>query len=244
MELPRAAAEVIGEDPLEPFVLTVDAGGNYYLQDEPDEPASEERVRAQAAAVLRRAGGHAVSGARRRRGLVCRCGARDGAAADRRRRLHRTGDRTVSRLLRAGLFARAVLFTAAVHSALFIVLIQGFSWFTPPKRGGEPISASVVFARDIGDWRAEDLREREGAARAAQRVGEALARQKEERRAAEKLAEQKRAEEKEKRSGKNNSPSGAKPNRPNAPNRPRAKRKTNARWMRCGGARPKTRSAR
>ncbi|MDA7967682.1 MAG: cell envelope integrity protein TolA [Gammaproteobacteria bacterium] len=102
----------------------------------------------------------------------------------------------MSRLLRAGLFARAVLFTAAVHSALFIVLIQGFSWFTPPKRGGEPISASVVFARDIGDWRAEDLREREGAARAAQLVGEALARQKEERRAAEKLAQQKRAEEK------------------------------------------------
>ena len=55
VELPRAAAEVIGEDPLEPFVLTVDAGGNYYLQDEPDEPASEEQVRAQAAAVLRRA---------------------------------------------------------------------------------------------------------------------------------------------------------------------------------------------
>ncbi len=57
VELPRAAAEVIGEDPLEPFVLTVDAGGNYYLQDEPDQPASEEQVRAQAAAVLRRAGG-------------------------------------------------------------------------------------------------------------------------------------------------------------------------------------------
>ena len=105
----------------------------------------------------------------------------------------------MSRLLRAGLFARAVLFTAAVHGALFIVLIQGFSWFTPPKRGGEPISASVVFARDIGDWRAEDLREREGAARAARLVGEALARQKEERRAAEKLAQQKRAEEKEKK---------------------------------------------
>ncbi|MDA8014498.1 MAG: cell envelope integrity protein TolA [Gammaproteobacteria bacterium] len=106
----------------------------------------------------------------------------------------------MSRLLRAGLFARAVLFTAAVHGALFIVLFHGFSWFAHPTRGGgEPISASVVFARDIGDWRAEDLREREGAARAAQRVGEALARQKEERRAAEKLAQQKRAEEKEKK---------------------------------------------
>ncbi|MDA8011660.1 MAG: hypothetical protein MPJ83_04925, partial [Gammaproteobacteria bacterium] len=106
----------------------------------------------------------------------------------------------MSRLLRAGLFARAVLFTAAVHGALFIVLFHGFSWFAHPTRGGgEPISASVVFARDIGDWRAEDLREREGAARAARQMGEALARQKEERRAAEKLAQQKRAEEKEKK---------------------------------------------
>jgi len=57
VELPRAAAEVIAEDAHEPFVLTVDAGGNYYLHDEPEKIAAAKDIRAHAAAVLRRAPG-------------------------------------------------------------------------------------------------------------------------------------------------------------------------------------------
>lgn len=55
VELPRAAAEVIAEEAPEPFVVTVDAAGNYYLNDELEKTATEKEIRAHAAAVLRRA---------------------------------------------------------------------------------------------------------------------------------------------------------------------------------------------
>lgn len=53
VELPETSANQLTSDDREPFVLTVDAVGNYYLNEESDAPASAERVRAAAAAVLR-----------------------------------------------------------------------------------------------------------------------------------------------------------------------------------------------
>ena len=55
VKLPRAAAETIPDNQSEPFVLTVDAAGQYYLNDERKKPADENQIRAHAAAVLRRA---------------------------------------------------------------------------------------------------------------------------------------------------------------------------------------------
>lgn len=55
VELPETTASQLTSDDREPFVLTVDSVGNYYLNEESDAPASGERVRAAAAAVLRQA---------------------------------------------------------------------------------------------------------------------------------------------------------------------------------------------
>ena len=53
VDLPETSANQMDTDDREPFILTVDAAGNYFLNEETDAPASTERVRAAAAAVLR-----------------------------------------------------------------------------------------------------------------------------------------------------------------------------------------------
>lgn len=54
VDLPQAAAEPIEDEQREPFVVTVDAGGNYYLNDDADAIASARDIEQQATAVLRR----------------------------------------------------------------------------------------------------------------------------------------------------------------------------------------------
>ncbi len=54
VDLPEAAAEPIKNEDQEPFVVTVDAGGNYYLNDDPEKTASAEEIERTARAVLRR----------------------------------------------------------------------------------------------------------------------------------------------------------------------------------------------
>lgn len=53
VELPQAQANSIDTQNQEPFVVTVDIDGNYYLNDN-EEPVDTNQVRAAAAAVLRR----------------------------------------------------------------------------------------------------------------------------------------------------------------------------------------------
>lgn len=54
VNLPNADAKSIeGVDQQEPFIVTVDADGNWYLNDN-DTPSSADQIRASAAAVLRR----------------------------------------------------------------------------------------------------------------------------------------------------------------------------------------------
>ena len=54
VELPRAAAEAIPDEYEEPFVVTVDAGGNYYLNDNRERITAAREIELQARAVLRR----------------------------------------------------------------------------------------------------------------------------------------------------------------------------------------------
>ena len=54
VELPQADAEPIKNENQEPFVVTVDANGNYYLNDDPEKIASAEEIERTARAVLRR----------------------------------------------------------------------------------------------------------------------------------------------------------------------------------------------
>lgn len=54
VELPKAAAEPIESTNEEPFVVTVDADGNYYLNDSENEIASDREIELQARAVLQR----------------------------------------------------------------------------------------------------------------------------------------------------------------------------------------------
>ncbi len=54
VDLPRAAAEPLRDEDREPFVVTVDAAGNYYLNDDPEKIASARDIELQARAVLRR----------------------------------------------------------------------------------------------------------------------------------------------------------------------------------------------
>ena len=53
VDLPKAAAEPIENDRQEPFVVTVDAGGNYYLND-PKKTVAAGEIARQARAILRR----------------------------------------------------------------------------------------------------------------------------------------------------------------------------------------------
>ncbi len=54
VDLPQAAAEIIPEQDEEPFVVTVDAEGNLYLNDNEDAVVGAEEVQRAAAAVLQR----------------------------------------------------------------------------------------------------------------------------------------------------------------------------------------------
>ncbi|MGI9311219.1 MAG: protein TolR [bacterium] len=54
VDLPQAAALRLEDDQREPFVLTVDADGNYYLNDDPNAAVSPRAIQLHAAAVLRR----------------------------------------------------------------------------------------------------------------------------------------------------------------------------------------------
>lgn len=54
IDLPEAAAEPLEDENQEPFVVTVDADGNYYLNADPKKIVSVEDIERAAAAVLRR----------------------------------------------------------------------------------------------------------------------------------------------------------------------------------------------
>ncbi len=54
VELPEAAAEPLKEEAQQPFVVTVDADGNYYLNDNQQQVAAPAEIEQKAAAVLRR----------------------------------------------------------------------------------------------------------------------------------------------------------------------------------------------
>ncbi len=54
VELPKAAAEPMENDSEEPFVVTVDADGNFYINDDEQKIASEREIELKARAVLAR----------------------------------------------------------------------------------------------------------------------------------------------------------------------------------------------
>lgn len=54
VDLPQASAEPIKSENEEPFVVTVDAEGNYYLNDNEEKVASAAEIELKARAVLRR----------------------------------------------------------------------------------------------------------------------------------------------------------------------------------------------
>lgn len=54
IDLPKARAELIPDENNEPFVVTVDAAGNYYLNDDREQVASPGEIELKARAVLRR----------------------------------------------------------------------------------------------------------------------------------------------------------------------------------------------
>ena len=54
VDLPKAAAEPMENDNEEPFVVTVDADGNYYLNDHEQKIASEREIELKARAALER----------------------------------------------------------------------------------------------------------------------------------------------------------------------------------------------
>lgn len=53
VELPKTAAGQVSTDNLEPFILSVDADGQVFLNEEEQTPATAEEIRLKAAAVLR-----------------------------------------------------------------------------------------------------------------------------------------------------------------------------------------------
>ncbi len=55
VELPETTANTMEADDQEPFILSIDADGNYFMNEETDAPSSAERVRKAALAVLRAA---------------------------------------------------------------------------------------------------------------------------------------------------------------------------------------------
>ena len=54
VELPKAAAEPLLDQEEEPFVVTVDAEGNYYLNEDESEVAEDREIELKARAVLER----------------------------------------------------------------------------------------------------------------------------------------------------------------------------------------------
>jgi len=54
IDLPKARAELMADENNEPFVVTVDAAGNYYLNDDREQVAAPGEVELKARAVLRR----------------------------------------------------------------------------------------------------------------------------------------------------------------------------------------------
>lgn len=54
VELPKAAAEPMQNDDEEPFVVTVDKDGNYYINDDEDVLAADREIELKARAVLER----------------------------------------------------------------------------------------------------------------------------------------------------------------------------------------------
>jgi len=56
VDLPKASAETLAPDQQEPLIVSVDAGGNLYLNigDEPNTPVDEETLVQRVSAVLRR----------------------------------------------------------------------------------------------------------------------------------------------------------------------------------------------
>lgn len=54
IDLPKAQAEVLADDDNEPFVVTVDATGAYYLNDDREAAADARDIEVKARAVLRR----------------------------------------------------------------------------------------------------------------------------------------------------------------------------------------------
>jgi len=54
VDLPKAAAKPMGNEQEEPFVVTVDADGNYYLNEDEQKIASEREIELKARAVLMR----------------------------------------------------------------------------------------------------------------------------------------------------------------------------------------------
>ena len=54
VDLPQAAAEVMDDEDKEPFVVTVDIEGNYYLNDNKEKEADAREIELKARAVLNR----------------------------------------------------------------------------------------------------------------------------------------------------------------------------------------------
>ena len=54
VDLPKAAAEALGEEDQEPFIVTVDIDGNYFLNDDENQLVSPEEIETKAKAVLQR----------------------------------------------------------------------------------------------------------------------------------------------------------------------------------------------
>ncbi len=53
VNLPDADAKTVDTEDKEPFVVTVDGDGNYYVNDDPDSARNPEEIRIKAAAVLK-----------------------------------------------------------------------------------------------------------------------------------------------------------------------------------------------
>jgi len=53
VDLPQADAKTVDTEDQEPFVVTVDSDGNYFVNDDPDSARDPEAIRIKAAAVLK-----------------------------------------------------------------------------------------------------------------------------------------------------------------------------------------------
>ena len=84
IELPKAAAQQMNDDDQEPFVVTVDADGNYYLNDDETKLISAEEIELKAKAVLQANSTLSFLVARRWCGEIRACGTGYGVVAKRR----------------------------------------------------------------------------------------------------------------------------------------------------------------